>query len=175
MHSPPSSPPGPARRRHKGSRRNSTLARARRLWQDWWVELLVALLILLAIFLLVEQMDIRATLYAWLAAAVDGLGNLIDAAGRGLARFVRNTTLSDLLAYVLIVMVITLAAWRTRYRILTNPRLAEIRCPRCGGEVHRIHRRWYHRALSLIFPLRRYGCKDRACGWQGLCIKKVHE
>jgi uncharacterized integral membrane protein len=174
MHSPPSSPPEPARRRRKGSRRNSTLARARRLWRDWWVEIVVALLILLAIFLLVEQMNIRETLYTWLVAVVDGLGDLAVAVGGGLARFVRNTTLSDLLAYVLIVLVIALAAWRTRYRILTNPRLAEIRCPRCGGEVHRIHRRWYHRALSLILPLRRYGCKDRACGWQGLRTKKTH-
>jgi hypothetical protein len=143
----------------------------RRIWQDWWVEIVVAILILLAVFLLVEQMNIRETLYAWLLAAADGVQGLLAAFARSLVRFVEDTTLSDLVAYALLLVVLVLVAWRTRYRLLTNPRLAQIQCPRCGGDLHRIHRRWYHRLVDLVIPSRRYGCKNPACGWRGLRIK----
>lgn len=159
--------------RRKGRRKKATLARARRIWQDWWVEVIVGLLIALAIFLLVEQMNIRETLFAWLLAAVEGVKSLIAALAQGLVRFVQGTTLSDLVAYVLILVVIVLVAWRTRHRILTNPRLAQLQCPRCGGDLHRIHRRWYHRLLNLVIPSRRYGCKNPACGWRGLRVKRT--
>lgn len=168
----PHRPPEPTRSRRKGRRENPTLAQARRIWQDWWVEIVVVLLIMLAIFLLVEQMNIRETLFAWLLAAVNGLESLIAAFARSLVRFVQGTTLSDTVAYALILVVVVLIAWRTRYRVLTNPRLAQIQCPRCGSDLHRIHRRWYHRLLNLVIPSRRYGCKNPACGWRGLRIKR---
>lgn len=158
--------------RRKRRRKNPTLARARRIWQGWWVEIVVGVLVLLAIFLLVEQMNIRETLFTWLLAAVDGVQNLVADFVRGLVRFVQGTTLSDMVAYVLILVVVILIAWRTRYRILANPHLAQIQCPRCGGDLHRIHRRWYHRLLNLVIPSRRYGCKDPACGWRGLRVKR---
>jgi predicted RNA-binding Zn-ribbon protein involved in translation (DUF1610 family) len=162
----------PTRSRRSERRKRPALPRARRLWQDWWVEIVVGVLILLAIFLLVEQMNIRETLYAWLLAAIDGLESLIATLARGVVHFVQGTTLSDLVAYLLILVVVVLIAWRTRYRILTNPRLAQIQCPRCGGDLHRIHRRWYHRLLNVVIPSRRYGCKDPACGWRGLRVKR---
>jgi hypothetical protein len=162
----------PTGSRRKGRRKNPTLAWVRRIWQGWWVEIVVGILVLLAIFLLVEQMNIRESLFAWLLAAVESAQNLVAALARGLARFVQGTTLSDMVAYVLILVVAILVAWRTRYRILTNPRLAQIQCPRCGGDLRRIHRRWYHRLLNLAIPNRRYGCKDPACGWRGLRVKR---
>jgi len=169
MGSPPLTPESTQRKRR---RKNPTLARARRIWQDWGVEIVVGFLIMLAIFLLVEQMDIRETLFAWLLAAIDGLQSLIAAFARGLVRFVQGTTLSDLVAYVLILAVVVLIAWRTRQRVLTNPRLAQIQCPRCGGDLHRIHRRWHHRLLNLVIPIRRYRCQDSACGWRGLRVMR---
>lgn len=169
MDSPPLTPESTQRKRR---RKNPTLARARRIWQDWWVEIVVGFLILLAIFLLAERMNIRETLYGWLLAAVNGLESLIAAFARGLVRFVQGTSLSDLVAYVLILVVVALLGWRTRYRVLTNPRLAQIQCPRCGSDLHRIHRRWHHRLLNLVIPIRRYRCKDPACGWHGLRVKR---
>lgn len=167
----PSPDPEPAPRRHRRHRKNPTLGRAHGIWQDWWVEIVIGVLILLAIFLLVEQMDIRETFFGWLLAAVNALEGLITAAGGALVGFVRGATLSDLLAYVLILAVVGLLAWRTRHRILTSPRLSHLQCPRCGGDLYRIHRRWYHRLLNIVIPSRRYGCKDRACGWRGLRVK----
>lgn len=172
-------PPSPARERssrpQKGRRSPSARARIGRIWQEWRAEILVASLALLAVFLLVEQMDIRQTLLSWAGAAVLGLEALIASLGQGLARFVGNTTLSDLVAYLLLVAVVVLVGWRIRYRVLANPHLSKIQCPRCGGDLHRIHRRWHHRLLNLVIPVRRYRCADQACGWQGVRIKeKAH-
>jgi predicted RNA-binding Zn-ribbon protein involved in translation (DUF1610 family) len=169
---PPSSA-GERYSRHRKKRRSpSILARIGRIWRGWWTEILVATLALLAIFLLVEQMDIRKTLFSWLRAAMGSLEALVTGLAQALVRFVGETTLSDLVAYVLLAAVVVLIGWRTRYRLLTSPRLSEIRCPQCGSDLHRIHRRWRHRVLNLIIPVRRYRCANQACGWQGLRVRK---
>ncbi len=170
---PSSSPPEATRRRRRGSRRRSSVTRLGRIWQDWWVEIVVGILLVLAVFLLVERMNLRETLYGWLLAALGGLQSLGAAIGQGLVRFVRGTTLSDLVAYLLLVVVLVLVAWRTRYRMLNSPRLTEARCPRCGGDLYRIHRHWRHRLLNLVIPVRRYRCKDEACNWRGLRVRRA--
>jgi hypothetical protein len=40
-------------------------------------------------------------------------------------------------------------------------------CPRCGGTVQRIRRRWIDRVLSVFARLRRYRCHSPLCGWEG--------
>jgi predicted RNA-binding Zn-ribbon protein involved in translation (DUF1610 family) len=168
-------PPSSARER-SGHRRGegrppSLVARIGRVWRGWWAEIVIAVLALLAIFLLVERMEIRQTLFSWLQTGIAWLEALIAGFGQGVVRFVGNTTLSDMLAYLLLVAVVVVLGWRIRYRVLASPRLSETQCPRCGSGLHRIHRRWRHRVLSLFIPVRRYRCTDQACGWQGLRVK----
>jgi len=156
------------RKRRKSNRFPASLQRT---WQGWWAEILVALLVPLAIFLLVERMSIRQTLFAWLMGLLRWLDSLIDGLVQGVASFVRNTTLSDLTAYVLLVMAIGLVAWRTRQRLISQPRFAELKCPRCGSGLHRVHRYWPDRVLSIYVPVRRYRCKNHDCGWHGLRVR----
>jgi hypothetical protein len=40
-------------------------------------------------------------------------------------------------------------------------------CPRCGGAVQRIRRRWIDRLVSLFGRVRRYRCHSLVCGWEG--------
>ena len=42
-----------------------------------------------------------------------------------------------------------------------------VRCPKCGGEVSRIHRRPLDRLRSLVSPVHRYRCYDLRCRWEG--------
>jgi hypothetical protein len=112
-------------------------------------------------------MNIRQSLYAWLVALVDGLTNLFTGAYQALVRLVRNTTMSDLTAYLLLVVVAGLVIWRVRHRLLTLPRFSDTQCPSCGSELVRIHRHGSDRVLGLFVPLRRYRCKNDECGWQG--------
>ncbi len=169
----PETPPEPKRRRRKRGRRSRRrLETLDRIWQDWWVEIVVAVLVLLAVFLLVEQMDIRETLFAWIVGVFDGLGDAGQGLVEGVKRFVRNTTLSDLIAYTLILVVLGLAVWRIRWRLLNSPRFTEQACPACGGDIHRIHRRTRDRLVNLFVPVRRYQCKDPDCPWHGLRVGK---
>jgi hypothetical protein len=159
------------RRRSKRKESNHLPARIRRVWREWWVEILIALLVILAVFLLVERMNIRQTLFAWLVGLFERLEALVTGLIRSLTDFARRTTLSDLTAYVLLFVVAGLVIWRTRQRLMTQPRFTETKCPRCGGDLARIHRRWRDRAANLFVPVRRYQCKDRECRWRGLRVR----
>jgi len=147
-----------------------------RLWSEWRVEILIVALVAVAIFLLVERMQIRETLFGWLQRAVAALESLGGGLVRGLVNLVRNTTLSDLTGYVLLLLATVFVLWRLRWRLMTMPRFTARRCPRCGGDVHRIHRRAIDRLLNLFVPVARYGCKDRECRWAGLRVRTAqHE
>jgi predicted RNA-binding Zn-ribbon protein involved in translation (DUF1610 family) len=140
------------------------------LWREWRVEIVIALLVCLAIFLLVEQMNIRQSLYAGLRTSVKWLAGLVASAGQTFARLTQATTVSDMIAYLLLLVVAGLAIWRTRHRLLTLPRFSDVACPRCGSELTRIHRHRSDRMLSLFVPLRRYQCKNHECAWRGLRV-----
>ena len=159
----------------KRSRRRSAnkfRAAVWRIWHDWWVEIVIGLLVALAVFLLVERMSIRQTLRAWLVALWVGLQSFLSGVARAVAGRVQHTTLSDLLAYCLLLAAVTLILWRTRRRLMTLPRFTTIRCPRCGSDVHRVHRRWHDHLLDLYVPVRRYQCTDPNCRWRGLRFKR---
>lgn len=40
-------------------------------------------------------------------------------------------------------------------------------CPRCGGSIYRIRRRFVDRVISLFTAVRRYRCTDCDCRWEG--------
>lgn len=136
------------------------------------MEILIVILLCLAIFLLLERMNIRQSLYAWLVTLAEDIVRLLASVSQDLARFVRRTALSDLIAYLLLLVVVGLVIWRIRHRLLTLPKFSDAQCPRCGGELTRIHRRWLDRMLNLFVPLRRYRCKNNECTWQGLRVHR---
>jgi hypothetical protein len=167
MSAPPTSSKSEQKRRKRRSRTSRSASRIGRFWREWRIEIMIALLIVLAVFLLVERMSIRQTLYTGLVRFLSQLDKLISRVGQGLVGFVRGTTLSDLVAYVLLVIVLALATWRTRHRLITHPKLTEIVCPQCGSDLARIPRRQRDRLLNLVIPIRRYQCTNRDCRWRG--------
>ena len=42
-------------------------------------------------------------------------------------------------------------------------------CPKCEGELKKIHRLRLDRAVSLVYPVYRYRCKKSGCDFEG-CI-----
>jgi hypothetical protein len=155
---------------HRRTHRSWGHRLAARLWSEWRVEILIVLLVALAIFLLVERMQIRQTLLGWLRQGLGALRSLGGSALRAAVDFIRNTTLSDLTGYVLLLVALAFMAWRLRWRLMAMPRFRASTCPRCGGGLHRVHRRWHDRVVSLFVPVRRYRCGDRTCGWSGLRV-----
>jgi hypothetical protein len=139
--------------------------------REYWVELLIVVLTGLAIFLLVEQMSIREQLADWLRHMVAGTTGLLSSVTGAVRAWVMSTTLSDLLGYVFILTAVVLLLWRHRQRLMRDPRRTTLLCPRCGSELHRIHRHSLDRILTLYVPVRRYQCKNDDCLWHGLRVK----
>jgi hypothetical protein len=131
------------------------------------VEIFIALLVCLAVFLLVEQMNIRQSLYTGLVGLAGWLSRAVASVSEGLVKLARGTTMSDLTAYLLLLVVAGLVIWRVRHRLLTVPRFSDAQCPRCGSQLTRIHRRRVDRVLSMFVPVRRYQCKNHECAWRG--------
>ncbi len=84
--------------------------------------------------------------------------------------FAARLSLSDLVGGLLIAGALLAIVLRVRWRLLNNPQLASITCPRCGGQIHRIHRKTLDRLICLYVPVRRYRCHDSACRWHGLRV-----
>lgn len=146
----------------------------RRIWRNYRFEIVLAVLILLGFFLLVERFNIRQTVWLWLSAAGRGVINGIAGAITGLFDFLANRTASDLTGLGLIVVAAGLLIWRTRWRIIRSPAWSDKACPRCGQELHRIHRAPGDRLIGWFLPVRRYLCKNPDCGWTGLRINTSH-
>lgn len=139
----------------------------KRFVRDWWLEITLGLVLALAIFLLLEQMDIRSSVWGWLTSLVSGLG---DALARVLGLVIPNT-LSDLLGVLLAAGVIVLAAWRVRWRLMRSSKLTSRTCPRCSSPLKRIHRKSLDRVINKIaIPVHRYLCSNSECRWQGLRV-----
>jgi len=132
----------------------------------------VGLFLGLAIFLLVERISIRERLAQGLRRIVEGASGLLSDVATGLLAWVRSTTLSDLVAYGLILAVVVLVLWRQRQRLTTSPRHTSLVCPECGSPLHRIHRHWPDRLAALYVPVRRYQCKNQECLWRGLRVHR---
>jgi hypothetical protein len=48
-----------------------------------------------------------------------------------------------------------------------NPGAALSACPRCGGPISRIPRRFVDRIISMVRPVQRFRCRSFTCQWIG--------
>ena len=161
-----------SRHRRQPSRFRRFVGRA---WSEWWVEILIVLLVAMGVFLLLERMQIRRTLLRWLQAGWAALLELGGEAQRGLVPLIQKSTLSDLVGLGLLAAALAFVLWRIRWRLVTMPRFTTHLCPRCGSNLHRVHRRSLDRVLNLLVPVRRYQCDGKQCRWQGLRFGRGHQ
>jgi hypothetical protein len=135
--------------------------------KQWRVELSLLALAALAVFLLIEQWNIRSTLIRWLRTSSSAI---VVALGAAVQRW-GNITLSNLIGFVLIVLVLLLARRRVRWRLTHTESLTRRSCPKCGSSLHRIHRTWLDRTIDrLVAPVHRYKCSNHECSWKGLRV-----
>jgi len=137
-------------------------------------EVIWTIVVALGVFLILERMNIRRTLFGWLrtaaAGALHGAGHL----GEVIATFISRTTFSDAVGYALILGALAAILWRLRWRAMRNPSLTQLRCPWCGGSIHRVHRHWIDHLISLYIPVRRYRCTNNQCRWHGRRVGTSH-
>lgn len=153
--------------RHRRHRKTSRLGSFLRQYR---FEIIWVAVVAFGIFLVFERMNIRRNALQWVrtvaAAALHGAGRLDDI----VAAFLARTTVSDAIGYVLILGAVVALAARIRWRLRRSPRFIVLQCPKCGRDIHRIHRTRLDHVISVFVPVRRYRCTDRECRWQGLRV-----
>ncbi len=144
--------------------------RRRSFWREYRFELFWLFVVLLGIFLLVERMNIRATVWAWVWAAVRVLSTGLLEIARRAGGWIAGTTLSDFIGVVFVAIATAGIVLRLRWRIMHSEWLSSSTCPVCGGPLYRIHRRPRDRVIAWFVPVKRYRCKNHDCGWSGLRV-----
>ncbi len=142
-------------------------------WSEWRFELVVVLAILVGLFLLVEQVQLRELVADWWAAGLEGLKTAGSGFLRRVGNFLQGLTFSDVIGGTLLIAALVLLFLRGRWRLMTMERFTARVCPKCGGRLHRVHRRPIDRLVNVIVPVVRYRCRNPECGWRGLRVKRA--
>jgi hypothetical protein len=157
--------------RHKSRRREST---AGRIWRQYRFEFIGLIAIALGLFLILERLNLRASLAVWFREFINQLFSRFQQLDGTLGAFLARLSLSDLVGALLITCAVVAVIYRVRWRLLNNPALSATICPKCGGPIHRIHRKPLDRLISLYVPVRRYRCHNSGCAWRGLRVGRHH-
>ena len=142
----------------------------KKLLKEYRVALIALLIISLGIFLLVEQFEIRASIFRGFESLRTSLGQWFETGWSNLVNFVTKSTLSDMLGWILITVTLIFILWRVRYRFLRSSYWRTTTCPNCGGSLERIPRKRVHHIISAILLPggRRYKCTNSECKWNGM-------
>jgi hypothetical protein len=140
--------------------------------RDYKVEIGGVVVAALGVFLLVERMNIRAALFGWLRNFLEATVSSLIRLGDSATNLLAQLTVSDLIGALLILGAVGALSWRVRWRLMRSVSLSTLRCPKCGGSLHRVHRRFLDRAISRFVPVRRYRCSNHECHWNGLRVGK---
>jgi small-conductance mechanosensitive channel len=143
----------------------------KRLLREYRIELIALGFVLLGWFLLVERIEIRATIFRVARQVVSAIGVIADRVITRLVYEATHITMSDAIGLILIALAFVILVWRVRYRLRRSPSLTEITCPVCGGELRRVRRTLLDRVISQFVPVRRYRCKNLDCRWTGLRVR----
>jgi predicted RNA-binding Zn-ribbon protein involved in translation (DUF1610 family) len=94
----------------------------------------------------------------------------------GLILFSMKFTVMDFLGVVFVIGAIGFIVFRIRHHFRNDSEYAATNCPRCGSSIMRVHRSPFDRLLGMtILPhSRRYRCKNKSCGWEGLRHQRYH-
>jgi len=146
----------------------------RSFFDTYWCELSVVALLGLGIFLILEQLEIKAAVYDFMVRTGGGAWTHIRSAGRATLGWLREVKTSNLVGFTLIVTAFVLMLAKLRFRALKrHPHISN--CPSCGADLHRIHCRPIHRILELILWIRitHYSCCK--CPFRAVVWRKKHE
>ena len=125
-------------------------------------EILSLLLLGAGLFLLLENLEIKQILFRkckWV------LSVFLDVASYPV-RLLSQIQQSDIVGLVLVVLAVSILGARIRFRIIQRHQGLDSgsQCPKCSGDLTRIHRKLIHRLLQPVFRVRitRYTCQKCA-------------
>lgn len=138
--------------------------------REYRLEVIALFIAFLGVFLVSQRGKVESFLRENYLLFSQYLSSLNQSLQADIQRSVQSLSLSEWLGWLLVLLAIPFVVYRLRYRFSESERWRVTVCPRCGSELHRIHRRLIDRLLSrtLMPHARRYQCTNAACHWSGL-------
>jgi hypothetical protein len=133
-------------------------------------EVVLMVLFGLGVFLVVSRAGLRRDILVWVGRGFRGASEAFAGLAAAPGILASQLTLADKVGLLLVIGAGAAIAVRMRWRLMHTAALRDLHCPKCGGTIHRIHRKRTDRLLDLFVPVRRYGCSNADCRWRGLRI-----
>ena len=167
---PPATPSEPTSVRRRRRTTEKPQSPVRRFMRRFGFEIIWLVVVVIGVFLLLEQMNIRDTLISGSQNTMAGLAKGGSQLGTTVADRLESFSLSDAIGIILVLGALLALALRIRWQLLRAVSLSRLKCPRCGAEIHRVHRRRLDRLVSYYVPVKRYRCFSSQCRWSGLRV-----
>jgi hypothetical protein len=156
----------PTRHKHRSKPKESRIAR---LWREmpelFWLALAAVGLALLTAYSQIRAAIIRAADQAS-HAVTPRAHSLTDK----IVAFFSDLSPAEIIGFILLLIALIAIAYRLRWRVTHSKSLTQMVCPRCGGEIHRVHRHIADRIVNWFVPVRRYRCWNETCAWSGIRV-----
>ena len=139
--------------------------------KEYNFEITVFSMIILGVFLLVEQMEISQTIFILMKKLIFLFADMIKVIRDKIYEIFDWIEISDLVGLVLIGFAGFLITIRTRIRLLTKYQKMH-ECPDCkpGFKLKRIQKKLKHRIINIILRLRVYNYQCQNCYKKQLVI-----
>jgi hypothetical protein len=136
--------------------------------------LMLALILFVGVILILDQFGpvLEAAFSQWIYNLQVAIANFSNSLLSGNRTPMQETSfsLSGLLLWVFIALVVFYILGEVRYNLQKTRRWTSDTCPKCGGKIHRVHRTSMDRFFNwLLLPhAHRYECSNHECNWTGL-------
>ena len=140
-------------------------------FEEYNFEIMVVFLLGLGIFLLVEDLEIKAYIYNIIRSVFLFIEKFIQSVRDGIFYVIGEFETSDLVGITLIFFALFLIANRWKERMID--RFSSLKeCPECGNNLHRIQKTAGQRMTSMFYfvDVKHYSCKT--CNYKGIKMVK---
>ena len=143
----------------KQKRKGITKPKNKAFHKEYSFEIKVIILFTLGIFLLVEDLEIKNYIYAFIRTIFFTIGSGIKIIKDLTIFLIKQFEVSDIVGISLILYVMFLIANRWRERIIDRHK-SLISCMKCGGDIKRVRKNWKHKAMSILYfvSVKHYQC-----------------
>ena len=154
------------------SRKSNRKSKKSKFWKKYYFEILIFSLIVIGIFLIIEDFNIKNSILNAYIRIYDSLIKLFLTLYVALTTLLYGVENSDLFGLGLIVFAIFLILLKWRQNLLNEYSIYEV-CRYCNNRIHRIKRRKRIKIFAYIFRLKikRYQCT--ACNQIGYIIRSL--
>jgi len=145
----------------KQKRKGITKPKNKAFHKEYSFEIKVIILFALGIFLLVEDLEIKHYIYAFIRTIFFTIGNGIKTIKDLMIFLIKQFEVSDIVGISLILYVIFLIANRWRERIIDR-HTSLTSCMKCGGDIKRVRKNWKHKVMGILYfvSVKHYQCKS---------------